>query len=207
VVLDVTAVESVEEAFMKTSLAFGGVDIIVNNAGIAISGSAETTSEEDWDKLENVIVKGSFLTAKSGSAILIKQGLGGDIVNIVSKNSIVAGPNNLGYGVAKAAQGHMTRLMAVDFAKEGIRVNTVNPDAVIAGSNIWEGGWAENRAKTYGISKEELPMHYAKRNLLNVVVETKDIARAVLAFVDGTFKKSTGNTINVDGGVAAAFVR
>ena len=207
VLMDVTSSKSVEDAFLKVSLAFGGVDIIVNNAGIAIPGSAENTSEEDWDLLQNIMVKGSFLTSKSGTAVMKKQGLGGDIVNIVSKNALVAGPNNVGYGTAKAAQAHMTRLMAADFAKDHIRVNAVNPDAVINGSNIWEGGWAESRAKAYGISKDELPTHYAKRNLLNAIIETEDIAKAVLVFVDGTFDKSTGNTVNVDGGVTAAFVR
>lgn len=205
--MDVTSQKSVEAAFEKAALAFGGVDIIVNNAGIAISKSIENTSEQDWDLLQNIMVKGSFLTAKAGSAILKKQGLGGDIVNIVSKNALVSGPNNLGYGAAKAAQAHMTRLMAAELGKDGIRVNTVNPDAVIKGSNIWEGGWAAGRAKAYGITVDELPAHYAKRTLLNAILEREDIAKAALAFVDGTFSKSTGNIINVDGGVAAAFVR
>lgn len=207
VTMDVTSQESVEAAFEKAALAFGGVDIIVNNAGIAISKSIENTSEEDWDLLQNIMVKGSFLAAKAGTAILRKQGLGGDIVNIVSKNALVSGPNNLGYGAAKAAQAHMTRLMAAELGKDGIRVNTVNPDAVIKGSNIWEGGWAAGRAKAYGITVDELPAHYAKRTLLNAILEREDIAKAALAFVDGSLSKSTGNIINVDGGVAAAFVR
>lgn len=206
-VMDVTSESSVEAAFKKVALAFGGVDIIVNNAGIAISKSIESTSEEEWDLLQNIMVKGSFLTAKAGIEVLRKQGLGGDIVNIVSKNALVSGPNNLGYGTAKAAQAHMTRLMAAELGKDGVRVNTVNPDAVIKGSNIWEGGWAAGRAKAYGISVEELPAHYAKRTLLNAILEREDIAKAALAFVDGSFSKSTGNIINVDGGVAAAFVR
>ena len=205
--MDVTSETSVEAAFKKAALSFGGVDIIVNNAGIAISKSIESTSEEEWDLLQNIMVKGSFLTAKAGIEVLRKQGLGGDIVNIVSKNALVSGPNNLGYGTAKAAQAHMTRLMAAEFGKDGVRVNTVNPDAVIKGSNIWEGGWAAGRAKAYGISVEELPAHYAKRTLLNAILEREDIAKAALAFVDGSFSKSTGNIINVDGGVAAAFVR
>jgi len=128
-------------------------------------------------------------------------------VNVASKNALVSGPNNLGYGSAKAAQTHMTRLMAAELGKDGIRVNTVNPDAVIKGSNIWNGGWAEGRAKAYNITVNELPAHYAKRTLLNAILERKDIAKAVVAFVDGTFSKSTGNIVNVDGGVAAAFVR
>ena len=205
--MDVTLEKSVEAAFKKAALAFGGVDIIVNNAGIAISKSIESTSEADWDLLQDIMVKGTFLTAKAGTEVIRKQGLGGDIVNIVSKNALVSGPNNLGYGTAKAAQAHMTRLLAAELGKDGIRVNTVNPDAVIKGSNIWEGGWAAGRAKAYGISVKKLPAHYAKRTLLNAILEREDIAKAALAFVDGTFSKSTGNIINVDGGVAAAFVR
>jgi len=207
VTMDVTSQKSVENAFLKASLAFGGVDIIVNNAGIAISNSIEDTTEEEWNLLQNILVKGTFLTAKSASKILKKQGMGGDIVNVVSKNALVSGPNNIGYGTAKAAQAHMTRLMASELGKDGIRVNAINPDAVIKGSNIWEGGWAAGRAKAYGISEDELPGHYAKRNLLNAIIEREDIAKAVLAFVDGTFSKSTGNTVNVDGGVSDAFVR
>ena len=206
-VMDVTSSSSIEEAFDKAALEFGGVDIIVNNAGIATSKSIEDTTEKDWDQLYDILVKGSFLTSKEGVRILRKQGLGGDIVNVASKNALVSGPNNLGYGSAKAAQTHMTRLMAAELGKDGIRVNTVNPDAVIKGSNIWNNGWAEGRAKAYNIEVDELPAHYAKRTLLNAILERKDIAKAVVAFVDGTFSKSTGNVINVDGGVPAAFVR
>jgi len=207
VIMDVSSQKSVENAFKNASLAFGGVDIIVNNAGIAISKSIEDTSEEEWNLLHNIMVKGSFLTAKAGSNVIKKQGLGGDIVNVVSKNALVSGPNNLGYGTAKAAQAHMTRLLAAELGPYGIRVNAINPDAVIKGSNIWEGGWAAGRAKAYGISMDELPAHYAKRTLLNVIPEPEDVAKAALVFVDGSLSKSTGNIINVDGGVAAAFVR
>lgn len=206
-VMDVTSSESIEKAFAKACLEFGGVDIIVNNAGIATSKSIEDTTEKDWDMLQDILVKGTFLTAKTALQVFRKQSLGGDIVNVASKNALVSGPNNLGYGSAKAAQTHMTRLMAAELGEDGIRVNTVNPDAVIKGSNIWNNGWAEGRAKAYGISVEELPEHYAKRNILNAVLEREDIAKAVLAFVDGSLSKSTGNIINVDGGVAAAFVR
>mgnify|MGYP000890012732 CR=1 FL=1 len=207
VTMDVTSEESVIQAFKKTALAFGGVDIIVNNAGIATSKSIENTTERDWDLLHDILVKGSFLTAKAGAEVLKKQNLGGDIVNVVSKNALVSGPNNLGYGTAKAAQAHMTRLMAAELGADGIRVNTINPDAVIKDSNIWSNGWAEGRAKAYGITVEELPAHYAKRTLLNTILEPKDIAKAALVLVDGSLSKSTGNIINVDGGVAAAFVR
>ena len=136
-----------------------------------------------------------------------KQNIGGDIINIVSKNSVVAGPNNAGYGSAKAAQAHLSRLLAAELGADKIRVNIVNPDAVIADSNIWAGGWAEGRAKAYGINVEELPAYYAKRTLLNETILPEDIANACFVFVGGLLNKSTGNTINVDGGVAAAFLR
>jgi NAD(P)-dependent dehydrogenase (short-subunit alcohol dehydrogenase family) len=136
-----------------------------------------------------------------------KQGCGGDIVNIVSKNAVVAGPNNPGYGSAKAAQAHLTRLMAAEVGADKIRVNTVNPDAVIADSNIWAGGWAEGRAKAYGITVDELPAYYAKRTLLNETILPEDIANACFAFVGGLLNKSTGNALNVDGGVAGGFLR
>lgn len=144
--------------------------------------------------------------AQKGATIMKTQGLSGDIINIASKNGLVSGPNNIGYGTAKAAQQHMTRLLAAELGKEGIRVNTVNPDGVIVGSKIWEGEWAEGRAKAYGISVEELPAHYAKRNLLNEIILPEDIANGAFAMV-AILNKSTGNMINVDGGVANAFVR
>jgi NAD(P)-dependent dehydrogenase (short-subunit alcohol dehydrogenase family) len=136
-----------------------------------------------------------------------QQGLGGDIVNIVSKNALVAGPKNVAYGTAKAAQLHMSRLMAAELAEDKIRVNVVNPDAVIENSNIWEGGWAENRAKAYGIEVADLPQYYANRTLLKESVKVSDIADAAFAFVGGLLNKSTGNMLNVDGGLAAAFPR
>lgn len=205
--LDVTVNETVEQAFDEAVLAFGGVDIIVNNAGISISKSLLDHTEQDWDKLYDILVKGQFLVSKAGVSIMKKQGIGGDIINIVSKNSVVAGPNNAGYGSAKAAQAHLTRLLAADLGPAKIRVNTVNPDAVIADSNIWAGGWAEGRAKAYGISVDELPAYYAKRTLLDESILPEDIANACFAFVGGLLNKSTGNILNVDGGVAAAFSR
>jgi len=198
---------SIENAFKETALAFGGVDIIINNAGISISKSITDHSTEDWDRLYDILVKGQYLVSKKGIEIMRKQALGGDIVNIVSKNSIVAGPNNAGYGSAKAAQAHLSRLLAAELGGDKIRVNTVNPDAVISDSNIWSGGWAEGRAKAYGITVEELPAYYAKRTLLNETILPEDIANACFAFVGGLLNKSTGNTLNVDGGVAAAFLR
>ncbi|UAB82654.1 bifunctional aldolase/short-chain dehydrogenase [Zunongwangia sp. SCSIO 43204] len=203
---DVTKEESIEKAYKEANLAFGGVDIVVHSAGLAISKSLPDTSLKDWELLQNVLVKGQFLMAQKGVEIMRKQGLGGDIVNIASKNGLVSGPNNVGYGTAKAAQQHMTRLLAAELGGDHIRVNTVNPDGVIVGSKIWEGDWAEGRAKAYGIKVEDLPAHYAKRNLLNEIILPEDIANGVFACV-GVLEKSTGNTINVDGGMANAFVR
>lgn len=205
--LDVTNEESINKAYETACLGFGGVDIVVNCAGLAISKPLDQTTQEDWDLLQDVIVKGQFLVSKKGAEILRAQGLDGDIVNIASKNALVSGPNNIGYGTAKAAQTHMSRLLAAELGKDHIRVNIVNPDAVIEGSKIWEGKWAAGRAKAYGITVEELPAFYAKRTLLNEIISTEDIANGVLAFLSGLLSKSTGNIINVDGGIAAAFVR
>lgn len=206
-VLNVTDENSAYFALENAALAFGGIDIIINNAGISISKAIMEHSLEEWDRLYDILVKGQFIVSKAAVAILRKQGLGGDIINIVSKNAVVAGPNNPGYGSAKAAQAHMTRLMAAEVGADKIRVNMVNPDAVIADSNIWAGGWAEGRAKAYGITVAELPAYYAKRTLLNEVILPDDIANACYAFVGGLLGKSTGNALNVDGGVAMAFLR
>lgn len=206
-VVDVTNTESIQQAYANAALYFGGVDIIVNCAGLAISKPLEQTTEKDWDLLNDVIVKGQFTVSKVGVEVLRAQNLGGDIVNIASKNALVAGPNNVGYGTAKAAQTHMSRLLAAELGKEKIRVNVVNPDAVIEGSKIWEGEWAAGRAKAYGVTVEELPAFYAKRTIMNEIITTEDIANGVFVLVGGHLGKSTGNIINVDGGVAAAFVR
>lgn len=205
-VCDITKEQDIANALEKACLEFGGVDIVIHSAGLAISKPLSEHSSDDWNLLQNVLVRGQFLMAKKGAAIMETQGLSGDIINIASKNGLVSGPNNVGYGTAKAAQQHMTRLLAAELGKEKIRVNTVNPDGVIVGSKIWEGEWAEGRAKAYGISVEELPAHYAKRNLLNEIILPEDIANGAFALV-AILKKSTGNTINVDGGVANAFVR
>lgn len=207
VVLDVTSGATIEQAFAGAALAFGGVDIVVNNAGLSISKGLLEHTEKDWDTLYDILVKGQFLVSRAAVATMRAQGFGGDIVNVVSKNSVVAGPNNAGYGSAKAAQAHLGRLLAAELGSDHIRVNTVNPDAVIVDSNIWAGGWAEGRARAYGITVEELPAYYAKRTLLGEAILPEDIAAACFVFVSGLLAKSTGNTLNVDGGVAAAFVR
>ncbi|WP_246858970.1 bifunctional aldolase/short-chain dehydrogenase [Chitinophaga sp. XS-30] len=206
-VLDVTAADTISKTFNTATLAFGGVDIIVNCAGLSISKPLEEHSEQDWDLLYDVLVKGQFLTTQAGVNIMRKQGTGGDVLNIVSKNALVSGPNNAGYGSAKAAQLHLSRLNAAELGKDHIRVNVVNPDAVISDSKIWAGAWAEGRAKAYGVKVEELPAFYAKRTLLNEIILPEDIANACFAFVSGLLNKATGNVLNVDGGVAMAFVR
>jgi rhamnulose-1-phosphate aldolase/alcohol dehydrogenase len=206
-ILDVTKQEQIEEAMNTAALAFGGVDIVVNNAGLSISKSIADHTEKDWDLLYDVLVKGQFFITQAAVGVMKKQAIGGDILNIVSKNALVSGPNNAGYGSAKAAQLHLSRLNAAELGADNIRVNVVNPDAVISDSNIWAGGWAEGRAKAYGITVEELPAYYAKRTLLNQVILPQDIANACFVFVSGLLDKSTGNVLNVDGGVAMAFVR
>ena len=203
---DVTNSKSIEKAIQKASIEFGGLDIVVHSAGLAISKPLEETTEANWNLLQEVLVKGQFLLSRAAAKIMRKQNLGGNIVNIASKNGLVSGPNNVGYGTAKASQMHMSRLLAAELATDQIRVNTVNPDGVIIGSKIWKGDWAEGRAKAYGISIKELPEFYAKRNILNKIILPEDIANGVYAFL-AILDKSTGNIINVDGGVPNAFVR
>ncbi|MGZ3945933.1 MAG: bifunctional aldolase/short-chain dehydrogenase [Mucilaginibacter sp.] len=205
--LDVTNAEQINDAVAEAILAFGGVDLVVNNAGLSISKTIGDHTEKDWDLLYNVLVRGQFMVTQATTEVMKKQAIGGDVINIVSKNALVSGPNNAGYGSAKAAQLHLSRLNAAELGADKIRVNVINPDAVISDSNIWAGGWAEGRAKAYGITVEELPAYYAKRTLLNEVIVPDDIANACFALVGGLLNKSTGNVINVDGGVAAAFVR
>jgi rhamnulose-1-phosphate aldolase/alcohol dehydrogenase len=205
--LDVTNGDQIKAAFDAAALAFGGVDVIVNCAGLSISKPIEEHTEKDWDILYDVLVKGQFFITQAGVNVMRKQDIGGDVINIVSKNALVSGPNNAGYGSAKAAQLHLSRLNAAELGADRIRVNVVNPDAVISDSKIWAGAWAEGRAKAYGITVAELPGFYAKRTLLNEVILPEDIANACYAITGGLLNKSTGNVLNVDGGVATAFVR
>lgn len=206
-ILDVTNSGQINEALETSALAFGGVDIVVNNAGLSISKTIGDHTDKDWDLLYDVLVKGQFFITQAAVEVMRKQAIGGDVINIVSKNALVSGPNNAGYGSAKAAQLHLSRLNAAELGADKIRVNVVNPDAVISDSNIWAGGWAEGRAKAYGITVEELPAYYAGRTLLNQIILPEDIANACFAFTGGLLNKSTGNVLNVDGGVATAFVR
>jgi rhamnulose-1-phosphate aldolase/alcohol dehydrogenase len=205
--LDVTQASDIRNVYRAAALAFGGVDIVVNCAGLSISKPIQDHTEKDWDLLYDVLVKGQFMVTQAGVEVMRKQSTGGDILNIVSKNALVSGPNNAGYGSAKAAQLHLSRLNAAELGPDKIRVNVINPDAVISDSKIWEGAWAEGRAKAYGVTVQELPAYYAKRTLLNEIILPEDIANACLAFVGGLMNKSTGNVLNVDGGVAMAFVR
>lgn len=205
--LDVTSRKDIVNAYREAALAFGGIDIIVNCAGLSISKPIEEHTDIDWDLLYDVLVKGQFIITQEGVTLMRKQGMGGDVLNIVSKNALVSGPNNAGYGSAKAAQLHLSRLNAAELGKDKIRVNVVNPDAVISDSKIWEGAWAEGRAKAYGVKVEDLPQFYAKRTLLNEIINPADIADACFVFVSGMLNKSTGNVLNVDGGITTAFVR
>ncbi|WP_442591343.1 bifunctional aldolase/short-chain dehydrogenase [Pedobacter sp. AW31-3R] len=205
--LDVTSGADIQQAFDIAAIAFGGVDIVVNCAGLSISKPIEEHTDKDWDLLYDVLVKGQFKVTQKAVEVMRKQAVGGDILNIVSKNALVSGPNNAGYGSAKAAQLHLSRLNAAELGGDKIRVNVVNPDAVISDSKIWEGDWAAGRAKAYGVKVEELPAFYAKRTLLDKIILPEDIANACMVFVGGMLSKSTGNVLNVDGGVAMAFVR
>lgn len=204
---DVTKPEELQTTFNEMILQFGGTDILINCAGISISKPLEQTTLADWNLLEDILVKAQFLLSQQFTEIVRRQKTDGDIVNIASKNGLYAGPNNVAYGTAKGAQIHMSRLLAAELGKDKIRVNVVNPDAVVRGSKIWENGWAEGRAKAYGVSVEELPAYYAKRTLLNEEILPEDIAKAVLILTDGSLKKSTGNVLNVDGGFAGSFLR
>ena len=205
--LDVADEAAVELALREACLAYGGVDIVVNNAGLSISRSLLETTTRDWDLQHQVMARGSFLVSREAARVLTAQGLGGDLVYIASKNAVFAGPNNLAYGAAKADQAHQVRLLAAELGEHGIRVNGVNPDAVVRGSGIFAGGWGEERAKVYGVAPEDLGKFYAGRTLLKQEVLPEDIAAAVFSLVGGDLRLTTGLLVPVDGGVPAAFLR
>jgi rhamnulose-1-phosphate aldolase/alcohol dehydrogenase len=206
--MDVTNEESVRAAFDQATLAFGGVDVMVNNAGLASSASITDTTLKEWNRNWNVLATGYFLVAREGFRVLKAQGRGGNLVFIASKNALVAGKNASAYSTAKAAEAHLARCLAEEGGQFGIRVNTVNPDAVLTGSRIWEGSWRQERAATYNVAPDQLEEVYRKRTTLGVNILPQDIAEAVAFFASPTRAlKSTGNIINVDGGVAAAFTR
>ncbi len=188
-------------------LAFGGVDLVVNNAGLSLSRSLFETTVADWDLQHDVMARGSFLVAKAAASVMARQKLGGDIVYVASKNGVFAGPNNLAYGAAKADQAHQVRLLAAELGSHGIRVNGVNPDGVVRGSGIFAGGWGAQRAAVYGVPEEELGAYYAKRTLLGAEVLPEHVAAAIYALVGPDLSRTTGMFVPVDGGVAAAFLR
>jgi rhamnulose-1-phosphate aldolase/alcohol dehydrogenase len=205
---DVLSESSVADAYRAAVLAFGGVDVVVSNAGIASSAPLEETSVELWDRNNDILARGYFLVAREAARVLRPQGIGGSIVFIGSKNALAPGKNAAAYSAAKAASLHLARCLAEELGGDGIRVNTVNPDAVLEGSRIWGSAWREERARAYGIAPEELEEHYRARTTLKVNVLPADIAEAVLYFASPRrAAKSTGNILNVDGGVALAYPR
>ncbi|MFF3970542.1 bifunctional aldolase/short-chain dehydrogenase [Streptomyces rubiginosohelvolus] len=207
VTVDVTSEEQVAGAFAAAALAFGGVDLVVNNAGISISKPLAETTVRDWDLQHAIMARGSFLVAREAARVMRAQGLGGDLVYIASKNAVFAGPNNVAYSAAKADQAHQVRLLAAELGGDGIRVNGVNPDGVVRGSGIFAGGWGAQRAATYGIEEEKLGEFYAQRTLLKREVLPEHVANAVFALTGGELTHTTGLHIPVDAGVAGAFLR
>ncbi|CAI9404329.1 bifunctional aldolase/short-chain dehydrogenase [Aestuariimicrobium sp. T2.26MG-19.2B] len=204
---DVTDAAQVQAAVDAAVLAFGGLDLVVNNAGLSLSKPLLETTEADWDLQHDVMAKGSFLVAKAAAKVLVEQGMGGDIVYIASKNSLFAGPNNIAYSATKADQAHQVRLLAVELGQHGVRVNGVNPDGVVRGSGIFASGWGANRAKTYGIAEDDLGAFYAQRTLLKREVLPEHVANAVAVLTGPDLSHTTGLHVPVDAGVAAAFLR
>ncbi|MFI8348668.1 bifunctional aldolase/short-chain dehydrogenase [Streptomyces sp. NPDC085596] len=207
VTVDVTSEEQIADAFRSAVLAFGGVDLVVNCAGISVSRPLLETTARDWDLQHAIMARGSFLVSREAARVMTEQGLGGDIVYIASKNAVFAGPDNIAYSAAKADQAHQVRLLAAELGKHGIRVNGVNPDGVVRGSGIFAGGWGAQRAATYGIPEDELGAFYARRTLLGREVLPAHVANAVFALTGGDLTHTTGTHIPVDAGVAAAFLR
>jgi rhamnulose-1-phosphate aldolase/alcohol dehydrogenase len=207
VAADVSDAEAVAEAFGAAVLAFGGVDLVVNNAGLSISKPLLETTERDWDLQHDVMAKGSFLVSREAARIMIEQEMGGDLVYISSKNSLFAGPNNIAYGATKADQAHQVRLLAAELGAHQIRVNGINPDGVVRGSGIFAGGWGASRAAVYGVPEEKLGEFYAQRTLLKREVLPEHVADAVFALTGGDLTRTTGLHVPVDSGVAAAFLR
>ncbi len=207
VTVDVTDASAVDLAVDAAALAFGGVDLVVNNAGLSISKPLLETTDDDWDVQHRVMARGSFLVARAAAKAMVAQGIGGDIVYIASKNGVFAGPNNVAYGAAKADQAHQVRLLAAELGEHGIRVNGVNPDGVVRGSGIFAGGWGAQRAAVYGVAEEDLGSFYAQRTLLKREVLPEHVAAAVFVLTGGELSHTTGLHIPVDAGVAAAFLR
>ncbi|WP_322501747.1 bifunctional aldolase/short-chain dehydrogenase [Streptomyces rochei] len=207
VTVDVTSEEQIVEAFRTAVLAFGGVDLVVNNAGISVSKPLLETSARDWDLQHDIMARGSFLVSREAARVMTAQEMGGDIVYIASKNAVFAGPNNIAYSATKADQAHQVRLLAAELGEHGIRVNGVNPDGVVRGSGIFAGGWGARRAAVYGVPEEKLGEFYAQRTLLKREVLPEHVANAVFALTGGDLTHTTGLHVPVDAGVAAAFLR
>ncbi|MEV8417998.1 bifunctional aldolase/short-chain dehydrogenase [Streptomyces niveus] len=207
VTVDVTDEDAIGAAFRAAVLAFGGVDLVVNNAGISISKPLLETTARDWDLQHDIMARGSFLVSREAARVMTGQGMGGDIVYITSKNAVFAGPNNIAYSATKADQAHQVRLLAAELGEHGIRVNGVNPDGVVRGSGIFAGGWGARRAAVYGVPEEKLGEFYAQRTLLKREVLPEHVANAVFALTGGDLTHTTGLHIPVDAGVAAAFLR
>jgi NAD(P)-dependent dehydrogenase (short-subunit alcohol dehydrogenase family) len=205
--MDVSDEAAVDATLDAASRAFGGVDIVVNNAGFASSAPLLDTTTADWDRLHAVLARGSFLVSRAAAKVLLAQRRGGDIVYIASKNGVVAGPSNIAYGAAKADQIHQVRLLAAELGSAAIRVNGVNPDGVVQGSGIFSGDWLAQRSAAYGVEPQNLGQFYASRTLLGVEVLPIHVAQAVVALVDGTLSRTTGLIVPVDGGLVPAFLR
>jgi rhamnulose-1-phosphate aldolase/alcohol dehydrogenase len=207
VTTDVSSEAAVEEAFAAASRHFGGVDLVVNNAGFARSAALVDTDVDDWDQLHAVLARGAFLVSRAAARVMLASGMPGDIVYVVSKNAVAAGPSNIAYGAAKADQAHQVRLLAAELGPYGIRVNGVNPDGVVEGSGIFTGEWREERAAAHGVTPDELGTYYAGRTLLGKEVLPVHVADAVVALTAGGLSRTTGLLVPVDGGVATAFLR
>jgi len=205
--VNVTDEAQVQRGIRDAVLAFGGIDIVVNNAGLSLSKPLLETTEADWDLQHDVMAKGSFLVSKAAAQVLIDQGMGGDVIYISSKNSVFAGPNNIAYSATKADQAHQVRLLAVELGEHGVKVNGINPDGVVRGSGIFASGWGANRAKTYGVDEQDLGKFYAQRTILKREVLPEHVANAVAVLTGPDLSHTTGLHIPVDAGVAAAFVR
>ncbi len=207
VAVNVTDADAIARGVQDAVLAFGGIDIVVNNAGVSLSKPLLETTEKDWDFQHDIMAKGSFLVSKATAPVLIEQGMGGDVIYIASKNSVFAGPNNIAYSATKADQAHQVRLLAVELGEHGIKVNGINPDGVVRGSGIFASGWGANRAKTYGIEENDLGKFYAQRTILKREVLPENVANAVSVLTGPDLSHTTGLHIPVDAGVAAAFLR
>jgi rhamnulose-1-phosphate aldolase/alcohol dehydrogenase len=205
--MDVADEEAIKAGIAAGSLAFGGLDLVVNNAGLSRSAGLSETTAELWDLQHNVMARGSFLVSREAAQLMRRQGLGGDIVYIASKNAIAAGPKNIAYSSAKASQAHQVRLLAAELGEHGIRVNGINPDGVVRGSGIFSGGWGADRARVYGVKEEDLGKYYAQRTLLKREILPEHVAEAVLALTSGSLEVTTGLLVPVDGGVPMGFLR